>query len=194
LINFEEVNNWNELVEIMGSSLHNVYSTLHICWGLQAGLYHHFGIPKYPLDKKVFGVFQHVVRKKNVKLLRGFDDVFYVPHSRHSEVRRDDIEKVKELEILSESDEAGVYIVSARGGRQIFVTGHPEYDPLTLKSEYIRDISNGLHIDIPENYFPGNNVERIPIVKWRSHSNLLFSNWLNYYVYQEVPFDLDEIN
>lgn len=193
-IDFEEVDYWPELVKIMDWSLHNVYSTLHICWGAQAGLYHHFGIPKHPLDKKMFGVFQHTVRKKDVKLLRGFDDVFYVPHSRHSEVRRDDIEKVKGLQILAESDESGVYIVSARKGRQIFVTGHPEYDPLTLKSEYMRDIANGLHIDIPENYFPGNNVERTPIVKWRSHSNLLFINWLNYYVYQEVPFNLDEIN
>lgn len=190
---FKEVAYWEELKEIMDWSVHNVFSTLHICWGAQAGLYHHYGIPKYPLDKKMFGVFPHTVTKKNVKLLRGFDDEFYVPVSRHTEVRREDIEKVSELEILSESKESGVYLVTAKNGRQIFVTGHAEYDPLTLKWEYERDLEKGLDIDIPKNYFPGDDPTQPPKVNWRSHANLLFSNWLNYYVYQETPYDLNEI-
>jgi homoserine O-succinyltransferase len=190
---FEEVAYWEELKEIMDWSVHNVFSTLHICWGAQAGLYHHYGVPKYPLEKKVFGVFHHYVTKKNVKLLRGFDDEFYVPVSRHTEVRREDIEKVPELEILSESKESGVYLVTAKNGRQIFVTGHAEYDPLTLKWEYERDLQKGLDIDIPKNYFPGDDPNQLPKVNWRGHANLLFSNWLNYYVYQETPYDLNEI-
>ncbi|HHW40794.1 MAG TPA: homoserine O-succinyltransferase [Syntrophomonadaceae bacterium] len=190
---FEEVAYWEELKEIMDWSVHNVFSTLHICWGAQAGLYHHYGIPKYPLEKKMFGVFPHTVTKMNVKLLRGFDDEFYVPVSRHTEVRREDIEKVPELEILSESKESGVYLVTAKNGRQIFVTGHAEYDPLTLKWEYERDLEKGLDIDIPKNYFPGDDPNHSPKVNWRSHANLLFSNWLNYYVYQETPYDLNEI-
>lgn len=192
-LDFEEVDYWPELVKIMDWSIHNVFSTLYICWGAQAGLYHHFNIPKYPLAQKMFGVFPHVINRKNVKLLRGFDDVFYVPHSRHAEVRREDIEKINELEILSESGESGVYIVAAKGGRQIFITGHPEYDPNTLKSEYDRDIAKGLKINIPQNYFPDDNPEKPPIVKWRSHSSMLFSNWLNYYVYQETPYNLNDI-
>lgn len=193
LLPFEEVNYWDELKEIMDWSLHNVYSTFHICWGAQAGLYHHYGIPKYSIPEKISGVFEHRVIKKNVMLLRGFDEVFCAPHSRHTEVRRKDLEKVSELEILSESDEAGVYIVSAMNGRQIFVTGHSEYDPLTLKSEYDRDTARGMHPKPPKYYFPGDDPGKTPIVKWRAHSNLLYANWLNYYVYQETPFDLDEL-
>jgi len=193
LMDFEQVDYWEELKEIMDWSVHNVYSTFHICWGAQAGLYHHYRIPKYPLDKKMFGVFDHTVNKKNVKLLRGFDDVFKAPHSRHTEVKKADIERVPGLEILSESSEAGVYIVIARQGRQIFVTGHSEYDPLTLKSEYDRDVAKGLEIEPPKNYFPGDDPSKAPIVSWRSHANLLFANWLNYYVYQETPYDLSKI-
>jgi homoserine O-succinyltransferase/O-acetyltransferase len=193
LLKFEEVNYWEELTRIMDWSVHNVYSTLHICWGAQAGLYYHYGIPKYPLEAKMFGVFPHTVNQKYVKLLRGFDDVFYAPHSRHTEVRREDIEKVPELDILSESKEAGVYIVASKDGRQIFVSGHSEYDPLTLKGEYDRDIAKGLKIAVPRNYYPGDDPTQEPVVRWRGHSNLLFSNWLNYYVYQETPYDLNQI-
>jgi len=190
---FDEVDYWQELKEIMDWSVHNVYSTLHICWGAQAGLYHHYGIIKYPLKSKMFGVFPHTIMRKNVKLLRGFDDEFYVPHSRHTEVRREEMEKVKALEILSESSLSGVYIATAKYGRQIFVTGHSEYDPLTLKSEYDRDAAKGLDIEVPINYFPGDDPTKPPVVRWRGHSNLLFSNWLNYYVYQETPYDLNKI-
>ena len=193
-MDFEEVDFWPELVKIMDWSQHHVYSTLYICWGAQAGLYHQFGIPKYSLPAKMFGVFPHTINRKDVRLFRGFDDIFYVPHSRHTEVRREDIEKVAELEILSESEGSGVYIVGTKGGRQIFVTGHSEYDPLTLKSEYDRDIAGGLPINIPQNYYPGDDPEQPPIVKWRSHSNLLFANWLNYYVYQETPYNLNELD
>ena len=191
---FEEVDYWEELTRIMDWSKKHVYSVLYICWAAQAGLYHFYNIPKYPLPEKLFGVFEHTVAVKNVKLLRGFDDVFYVPHSRHSEVRREDILKVPELEILSESPEAGVYIVRSRDDKQIFVTGHSEYDPLTLKSEYDRDISKGLNIKIPKNYFPDDDPQKPPVTRWRGHANLLFSNWLNYYVYQETPYNLDELN
>lgn len=190
---FEEVNYWEELKEIMEWSKSNVYSTLHICWGAQAGLYYHYGIPKYDLKEKMFGVFSHRINIKNTKLLMGFDDEFYVPHSRHTEVKKEDIEKVEELSILSESEDSGVYVVSTKGGRQIFVTGHSEYDPLTLKSEYDRDVNKGLDIKVPKNYYPQDNPQREPMVKWRGHANLLFSNWLNYYVYQETPYDLEEI-
>jgi homoserine O-succinyltransferase len=192
-LEFEEVDYWSELEEIMDWSLHNVFSTFYMCWGAQAGLYHHYGIPKYPLKEKMFGVFSHHVCRKNVKLLRGFDDVFYVPHSRHTEVRRTDIDRVADLEILAESKEAGVYIVSTRDERKIFVTGHSEYDALTLKSEYDRDTAKGLDIGVPDNYYPDDNPNSEPIVKWRSHASLLFSNWLNYCVYQETPYDLTEI-
>lgn len=192
-IPFEEVAYWKELCSIMDWSLHHVYSTFHICWGAQAGLYHHYGIPKYPLGKKMFGVFPHKTNRNNIKLFRGFDDVFYVPHSRHTEVRREDIQKVDTLDLLSESEESGVYIVSARNGRQIFVTGHSEYNPLTLKSEYDRDILCGLPIDVPSNYYPEDDPSKEPVVKWRGHANLLFCNWLNYYVYQETPYNLAEI-
>lgn len=190
---FEEVDYFDELKEIMEWSTHNVYSTLHICWGAQAALYHHYNIPKYELSEKMFGVFPHASNKKNVKLLRGFDDEFFVPHSRHTEVRKEDIEKNKALTLLAESEESGVYLVEAKGGRQIFVSGHSEYDPLTLKSEYDRDIAKGLDIKVPNNYYPDDDPTKEPLVKWRSHANLLFSNWLNYYVYQETPFNLHEI-
>lgn len=192
-LDFENVDYWNEIEEIMEWSKSNVYSTFHICWGAQAGLYYHYGIPKYQLCEKKNGVFKHSINKKNVKLLRGFDDTFYVPHSRHTEVRRDDIVKVPELEILSESEEAGVYIVASKDGRQIFVMGHSEYDALTLKEEYDRDISNGFKINIPQNYFPNDDPTLVPVVRWRGHANLLYSNWLNYYVYQETPYKLNEI-
>jgi homoserine O-succinyltransferase len=187
---FEEVDYWNELKEIMDWSVENVTSTFHICWGAQAGLYHHYGIPKYPLAAKMFGVFPHVVTKPNTKLLRGFDEVFYVPQSRHTEVRKEDIERVPGLDVLSESEEAGVYIAATEDGKQIFVTGHSEYDPLTLKWEYDRDRAKGLRIDVPKNYFPGNDPTRTPVSTWRAHANLLFSNWLNYYVYQATPYEL----
>ncbi|GAB4259758.1 homoserine O-acetyltransferase MetA [Thermincola ferriacetica] len=190
---FEEVAYWEELKEIMDWSVHNVTSTIHLCWAAQAGLYHHYGIPKYPLEEKMFGVFPHVVTKKNVKLLRGFDDIFYAPHSRHTENRREDVEKIPELEVLAESDVAGMYIIATRDGRQIFITGHAEYDPLTLKAEYERDISKGLKVNIPRNYFPNDDPSLEPVVNWRGHANLLFSNWSNYYVYQETPYDLSAI-
>lgn len=192
-LDFNEVNYWEELKEIMDWSRHNVFSTLHICWGAQAGLFHHYGIPKYPLEKKMSGIFEHTLNRKYVKLFRGFDDVFHVPHSRYTEVRRADIEKMPELEILSESEESGIYVVSAKGGRQIFVTGHSEYDPLTLKTEYDRDKGRGLQIEVPRNYFPDDDPSKEPLVRWRGHANLLFVNWLNYYVYQETPFDLEQI-
>jgi homoserine O-succinyltransferase len=187
---FEDVNYWEELKRIMDWSKSRVTSTLHICWGSQAGLYHHYGVPKHDVDKKIFGVFPHTTEKQNVPLLRGFDELFFVPQSRHTEVRRDDIEKVPELEILSESDESGIYIVASKDGKQIFVSGHSEYDPLSLKWEYDRDVSKGLDIEVPVNYFPNNDPSRMPRSSWRAHANLLFSNWLNYYVYQETPFDM----
>lgn len=190
---FEEVDYWRELTDVMDWSRENVYCTMFICWAALAGLYHFYNIPKYPLREKMFGVFEHRVCVKNVKLLRGFDDVFYAPHSRHSEVRREDVEKVPELEILAESDEAGIYIIRSRDDRQIFVTGHSEYDPLTLKAEYERDLAKGLDIKIPKHYFPDDDPTKTPVVRWRSHANLLFSNWLNYYVYQETPYDLNEL-
>ncbi|NTW06137.1 MAG: homoserine O-succinyltransferase [Peptococcaceae bacterium] len=190
---FEEVDYWQELKEIMDWSVHNVYSTFHVCWAAQAGLYHHYGIKKYPLDKKMFGVFPHRISKTNTMLLRGFDDVFYAPHSRHTEIIKQEVESVKALDILSESDEAGVYLIKTDGGRQVFVTGHAEYDPETLKLEYDRDVSRGLDIEVPKNYFAGDDPAAQPVVTWRGHANLLFSNWLNYYVYQETPFDLSDL-
>lgn len=192
-LEFEEVDYWDELEETMDWSVRNVFSTLYLCWGAQAGLYHHYGIPKYPLKEKMFGVFPHSVSVKNVRLLRGFDDVFYVPHSRHTEIRRSDIDGISDLQVLAESEEAGVYIVASNDGRKIFVTGHSEYDALTLKSEYDRDTAKGLGIEVPKNYYPDDNPNSQPIVRWRSHASLLFSNWLNYYVYQETPYDLNEI-
>ncbi|MFF2091897.1 homoserine O-succinyltransferase [Paenibacillus sp. NPDC058174] len=189
-LNFEDVNYWEELKDIMEWSKRHVTSTFHICWASQAGLYHHYGVPKYELDDKIFGVFPHTIEKRNINLLRGFDEMFFVPQSRHTEVRREDIEKIEELEILSESEESGVYIVASKDGRQIFVSGHSEYDPLSLKFEYDRDKAKGLAIDVPKNYFPGDNPERLPLSTWRAHANLLYSNWLNYYVYQQTPYEL----
>lgn len=193
-MDFCEVEYIDELREIMDWSVHNVFSTLHICWGAQVGLHHHFGIPKFKLDKKMFGIFEHYSNNKKSPLLRGFDDVFYAPHSRHTEIRREEVQKVKELEILSESDEAGVYILMTKEGRQIFVTGHPEYDPETLSLEYFRDIDRGLEIEKPLNYFKDDDPAKKPKVTWRSSANLLFFNWLNYYVYQETPFDISTID
>ncbi|QMV43490.1 homoserine O-acetyltransferase MetA [Cohnella cholangitidis] len=187
---FEEVNYWDELKEIMDWTVNNVTSTLHICWGAQAGLYHHFGVPKYALPEKMFGVYPHGISKPNVQLLRGFDEMFYVPQSRHTEVLRSDIEKVEGLEIWSESEESGVYIAASSDGKQIFVTGHSEYDPQSLKWEYDRDKAKGLRIDVPKNYFPNDDPGKFPVSTWRAHANLLFSNWLNYYVYQATPFEL----
>ncbi|MFD0715192.1 homoserine O-succinyltransferase [Paenibacillus sp. GCM10027626] len=187
---FEQVNYWEELKEIMDWGVRHVTSTFYICWASQAGLYHHFGIPKYDLEEKMFGVFPHTIAKRNVPLLRGFDEYFHVPQSRHTEFRQADIEQVAELEVLSVSEEAGVYIAATRDGKQIFVTGHSEYDPLSLKAEYDRDVAKGLKIDVPKNYFPNNDPSQPPISSWRAHANLLFSNWLNYYVYQQTPYDL----
>ena len=187
---FEEVDYWQELCDIMEWSKTNVYSTFHICWGAQAGLYYHYGIPKYPLEKKLFGVFPHRVEYKNPILLRGFDEVFMVPHSRHTTIRREDVEKVKAIRILASSEEAGIYAMFTEGGRQVFITGHSEYDVDTLKNEYLRDKNAGLPIDIPKNYFPDDDPEKTPIFTWRAHANLLYSNWLNYFVYQQTPYDL----
>ena len=192
-LDFESVDYWDELKEIMEWTKHNVTSTLHICWGAQAGLKYHYNVPKYPLDKKMFGVFEHKVLKKKSKLLRGFDDTFYAPHSRHTEVRRADVEKVAELQILAESDVAGLYIVASKDRKNIFVTGHSEYDADTLHKEYVRDLEAGLPIEVPVNYYPGDNYKKQPMVTWRAHANLLFSNWLNYYVYQTTPYDLNDI-
>jgi homoserine O-succinyltransferase/O-acetyltransferase len=189
---FEQVDYWQELTTIMDWANTHVASLLYICWGAQAALYHQFGIPKYPLNSKKFGIFAHHVVEQNVKLLQGFDDIFYAPHSRHTEIRREDIEKVPQLKILAESDEAGVYIVATNDGRQIFITGHSEYDPLTIKTEYDRDIAANLPISIPVNYFPNDDPSQAPVVRWRGHSNLLFSNWINYYVYQGIHLDLNQ--
>ncbi|MBC7765296.1 MAG: homoserine O-succinyltransferase [Hyphomonadaceae bacterium] len=194
LMPFEEVDYWEELKTIMDWSLHHVTSTMHICWGAQAGLYHHFSVQKSTLDTKMFGVFAHTLNDTCNPLLRGFDDVFYVPHSRHTTVTKDEISKVDFLEILSESDESGVYIVISKDGRQVFVTGHSEYDKYTLHGEYMRDVNKGLDILVPQHYYPGDDPSKPPYVRWRSHSNLLFINWLNYYVYQITPYNLDEIS
>jgi homoserine O-succinyltransferase/O-acetyltransferase len=188
---YEDVEYWEELKEIMEWTKKNVTSTLHICWGAQAGLYYHYGVLKHPLSQKMFGVFPNSIEIKNEKLFRGFDDEFFIPQSRHTEIRRNDIQSIKELIILASSLESGISILASKDGKQIFTTGHSEYDPLTLKAEYDRDINRGLDIDVPRYYFPGDNPTKDPIVKWRAHANLLFSNWLNYYVYQETPYELD---
>ena len=187
---FEEVDYWPELCEIMEWSKTNVHSTFHICWGAQAGLYYHYGIPKYQMDSKLFGVYEHTADYKRSILLRGFDDVFWVPHSRHTTIHREDIEKVPGLKILASSKEAGVYALMNKEGRQIFVTGHSEYDPETLQNEYLRDKNQGLPITVPENYYPNDDDTQAPIVRWRGHGHLLFSNWLNYFVYQTTPYDI----
>ncbi len=193
-LDFEEVTYWAHIKEIFDWAKTNVTSTLYICWAAQAGLYHFYGVPKYPLGKKMFGVFNHTKSDATNQIFRGFDDEFFAPHSRHTEIKREDIEKVPELTLLSESDEAGVYIVMARNGREFFITGHSEYSPLTLDSEYKRDVTKGLSIEIPRNYYRNDNPENEPLVRWRGHANLLFANWLNYFVYQETPYDINEIN
>ncbi len=187
---FEEVDYWDELCEIMRWTKSHVYSTLHICWGAQAALYYHYGIKKVPLDEKLFGVFPHHVTHANSILFRGFDDEFMIPHSRHTTVLREDIEANPNLKILCESDQAGVFAVSTDGGRQIFITGHAEYDPETLEIEYLRDKNAGLPIHVPENYYPDDDDTRSPVCTWRSCANLLYSNWLNYFVYQTTPYDI----
>lgn len=194
-LEFEEVNYWSEIQEIFDWTRTHVTSTLYICWAAQAGLYHHYGIPKYPLGKKMFGIFEHHVCESFQKLpiFRGFDDVFFVPHSRHTEVRREDIDRCPALQVISESEDSGVHIVMARGGREFYVTGHSEYAPYTLDTEYRRDLGKGLPIEMPKNYYRDNNPEKGPLVRWRSTANLLFSNWMNYYVYQETPYDINEI-
>ena len=187
---FEEVEYWDELCHIMEWSKTHVHSTFHICWGAQAALYYHFGIEKVPLAKKLFGVFPHRVVYKNPILLRGFDDIFWVPHSRHTTVRWEDVAAVPEIKILAGSEEAGLYAMITPGGRQVFITGHSEYDPETLKLEYLRDKNAGLPIDVPKNYFPDDDDTKMPMVRWRGHANLLYSNWLNYIVYQTTPYDV----
>lgn len=191
---FEEVEYWDELCEIMEWSKTHVHSTFHICWGAQAALYYHFGVPKYPLKEKLFGVFEHRVERRSSILLRGFDDVFLVPHSRHTTVRREDVEAVPELKILAASPEAGLYAMSTENGKQVFITGHSEYDAGTLKAEYMRDKNAGLPIKPPKNYFPNDDDTAEPTVKWRSHANLLYANWLNYIVYQNTPYEIERIN
>ena len=190
---FEEVEYWQELTEIMEWSKTHVHSTFHICWGSQAGLYYHYGVQKRQVPEKIFGVYPHVVEYKNSILFRGFDDVFYVPQSRHTTVERADIEKIPELKILSSSKAGGVYAVSSKNGRQIFITGHSEYDPETLKNEYERDVALGKDIKIPENYYPNDDPTKPPMVSWRGHANLLYSNWLNYFVYQSTPYDIKNV-
>lgn len=190
---FEAVDYWDELQQIMDWSETHVFSNYHICWAAQAGLYHRHGVPKYPLPAKMFGVFPHRIKVQHERLLRGFDDEFYAPHSRHTEIRREDILAVPELDLLAESDEAGVYIVASRDRRHFYVTGHSEYDPLTLKGEYDRDRARGLPIGVPRNYYPQDDPSQVPLVRWRGHANLLYSNWLNYYVYQQTPYDLNRI-
>ena len=190
LMEFEDVDYWQELCEIMEWSKTHVHSTFHICWGAQAGLYYHYGIGKQTLPQKLFGVFPHKADYKRAILLRGFDDTFYVPHSRHTTVRREDIEAVPELKILASSEEAGVYAVMNKEGHQIFITGHAEYDPRTLETEYLRDKKLGKPISVPANYYPNDDDTLEPIVRWRGHANLLFSNWLNYFVYQTTPYDI----
>lgn len=194
-MNFEEVDYWSELCEIMEWSTENVTSTFHICWGAQAALYYHYGIKKYPLENKLSGVFKHhiIPEKKHKILLRGFDDEFYAPHSRHTEFRRKDVERVSELEILAESDNAGVYIVTDKSERRFFISGHSEYDAETLAAEYFRDTNKGLNPKIPVNYFPNDDPSLPPVMKWRAHANLLYSNWLNYFVYQTTPYNIDDI-
>jgi homoserine O-succinyltransferase len=190
---FEEVDYWSELRQLMDWSKSHVFSTLHVCWGAQAGLYHHHGIPKYPLSRKMFGVFPHRVLEPHSRILRGFDEQFPAPHSRHTEIRAADVRAVPGLKLLAESEEAGVYLVASEDERQVFVTGHPEYDRDTLKSEYERDVARGLEIAVPRNYYPGDDHTRTPLMTWRSHAFLLYANWLNYCVYQRTPFDLQSI-
>ena len=190
---FEEVEYWNELCEIMEWTKTHVYSTFHICWGAQAALYYHFGIRKYPLEKKLFGVFPHRIVHRHPILLRGFDDVFYVPHSRHTTIRKEEVQEHPEIKILAESDQAGIYAMQTAGGRQIFITGHSEYDTYTLEKEYKRDRNAGKPIEIPYNYYPDDDDTKKPMLQWRAHAHLIYSNWLNYFVYQETPYDITKI-
>ena len=192
-MDYEEVRYWDELREVFEWAHHNVQSTCYICWAAQAALYHFYGVPKYPLSEKMFGVFKHKILRPELPIFRGFDSEFYVPHSRHSEVRREDIEKINELNILAESDVSGVNIISAREGHEFFITGHSEYAPLTLDAEYKRDKAKNLPIKIPKNYYPDDNPQNMPVVRWRAHANLFFTNWLNYYVYQTTPYDISKI-
>ena len=192
-LEFEDVEYWDEISKIFAWADTHVTSTMYICWAAQAGLYYHYGVPKYQLPKKMFGIFQQHTLQPQIPLFRGFDDVFNMPHSRHTEVRREDIEKHNELEIVAESPDSGVSIVMARGGRQIFVTGHMEYSPYTLDSEYRRDLGKRDDVDMPKNYYRDNDPQKAPNVTWRAHANLLFSNWINYYIYQETPYNIEEI-
>lgn len=191
-LDFEDVEYWDELTEIMDFTKEHVTSTFHICWGAQAGLHYHYGVNKHMVDKKVTGVFKHGVNNKKSNLLRGFDDEFFAPQSRNTDISKEEILEIDEIEILSESPESGIYIVASKDGKRVFVTGHSEYDPLTLKNEYDRDLAKGLtDIEMPKNYFPDDDPKKEPVVRWRSHASLLFSNWLNYCVYQETPYVLD---
>lgn len=192
-LDFEAVDYWPELIRVLDWATTNVVSTFNICWGAQAALYHYYGLRKFPLPRKLFGVFEHRTVLPTERLLRGFDDRFFAPHSRHTEVRRADLERIPELRVLADSEEAGVYLVSSKDGRRVFVTGHSEYDPLTLKAEYERDLNKGQKIELPKNYYPHDDTTRSPRVQWRSHASLLYANWLNYYVYQVTPFDLKNL-
>ena len=193
LMEYEDVNYWNEVTQIFNWASNHVTSTLYICWAAQAGLYHFHGVPKYELPAKMFGVFKHTLNDSSNPIFRGFDDEFFVPHSRHTEIRKEDILKVPELTLLSESNESGVYMVMARGGREFFITGHSEYSPNTLNEEYMRDKAKGMDIEVPHNYFRNDDPAQGPLVRWRGHANLLFTNWLNYFVYQETPFHIEDI-
>lgn len=190
---YEDVAYWDELVEIMEWTKTNVFSTLHICWGAQAGLYYHYGIPKYQLNEKKFGVFEHELLIDNAEITQGLDDIFYAPHSRHTEVKTEDILKTNKLQILSSSKEAGPLLIQTKDNRQIFITGHLEYDRNTLKEEYFRDKEKGIDINIPKNYFPDDDVNKVPIMKWRGSAHIVFANWLNYCIYQNTPYNLEDI-
>ena len=192
-LEFEEVEYWEEISKIFAWADTHVTSTMYICWAAQAGLFYHYGIPKFHLSKKMFGIFKQYTLQPQIPLFRGFDDNFSMPHSRHTEVRREDIDKHKELEIVAESPESGVSIVMARGGRQIFVTGHMEYSPYTLDSEYRRDLGKRDDVEMPKNYYKDNDPHQAPLVTWRAHANLMFSNWINYYIYQETPYNIEDI-
>ena len=193
LLDFEQVDYWKEITSIMEWAKTHVFSTIYICWAAQAGLYYHYGIPKYTLDQKMFGIFPHRAEVSNCQLLRGFDDIFYVPHSRNTEVRREDIERIPQLEILTSSEISGVHIVANKNGRQYFITGHSEYDRDTIANEYRRDVEKGIDIQIPYNYFPNDDPNNMPVFSWRCTANLMFSNWLNYCVYQKTPYNLEEL-
>jgi len=194
LLDFNEVTYWDEITEIFDWAKTHVTSTFFICWAAQAGLNYHYGVPKYPLPQKMFGVFKHKINEPHNSIFRGFDDEFFVPHSRHTEIRKEDIERVPELTLLSESEESGVYMVMAKNGREFYITGHSEYSPYTLDNEYKRDLAKGLPIQMPINYYTNNDPNLKPLVQWRAHANLLFANWLNYFVYQETPFDISQIH